>query len=87
MIRDNKIIEGELITDNIDRDKKNYREVESESQNSLNNLSPLKFLINIFKSKKNNPKEERKIREKLTEKQTDKMIEDSFPASDPPSTY
>lgn len=30
---------------------------------------------------------DKKIREHLTEKQIDKMIEDSFPASDPPSTY
>ncbi len=30
---------------------------------------------------------EREIRENLTERQIDKMIEDSFPASDPPSTY
>lgn len=30
---------------------------------------------------------DRKLRENLTEKQIDKMVEDSFPASDPPSTY
>lgn len=29
----------------------------------------------------------RKIRENLTEKEIDKMIDDTFPASDPPSTY
>ena len=87
MITDNKIIEGELIKENINEINKKYREVKPKSQNSLNNLTPLKFLMNIFKPKKNNLKEERKIREKLTEKQTDKMIKDSFPASDPPSTY
>ena len=32
-------------------------------------------------------KEERKMREELSEKQIDKTIKDSFPASDPPSTY
>jgi hypothetical protein len=30
---------------------------------------------------------ERKLREKLSEKQVDEMVADSFPASDPPSTY
>ena len=44
-----------------------------------------------FRSKKANQNQEdqksRKIREDLSEKQVDKMVEDSFPASDPPSTY
>lgn len=31
--------------------------------------------------------EDRKVRRRLNEKQIDKMIMDSFPASDPPSTY
>ena len=31
--------------------------------------------------------EEKDIRDQLSEKQIDHMIEDSFPASDPPSTY
>lgn len=30
---------------------------------------------------------ERKMRENMSEKKVDRMIEDSFPASDPPSTY
>jgi hypothetical protein len=30
---------------------------------------------------------EKKLREQLDEKQIDKMVEDSFPSSDPPSTY
>lgn len=30
---------------------------------------------------------EKELRETLSEKQIDRMIEDSFPASDPPSTY
>jgi len=30
---------------------------------------------------------DKKLREHLSECQIDKMIEDSFPASDPPSTY
>ncbi len=30
---------------------------------------------------------DRQLRDNLTEKQVDKMIADSFPASDPPSTY
>ena len=34
-----------------------------------------------------NAKKSRKIRDNLKEKQIDKMIKDSFPASDPPSTY
>ncbi len=31
--------------------------------------------------------QDKKIRENLSEQQIDKMIADSFPASDPPSTY
>ena len=31
--------------------------------------------------------DEKKLRDRLKEKQIDKMVEDSFPASDPPSTY
>jgi len=46
---------------------------------------------NNKKSKKNIREESahkaRKIRENLKEKQIDKMIDDSFPASDAPSTY
>lgn len=30
---------------------------------------------------------DKKIRENMSEKQIDKMVKDSFPASDPPSTY
>lgn len=30
---------------------------------------------------------EKEMRERLNERQIDKMIYDSFPASDPPSTY
>ncbi len=31
--------------------------------------------------------EDKKMRENMSEKQVDRMINDSFPASDPPSTY
>ena len=31
--------------------------------------------------------QEKELREQLTEREIDHMIEDSFPASDPPSTY
>lgn len=31
--------------------------------------------------------QEKELREHLSECQVDKMVEDSFPASDPPSTY
>jgi hypothetical protein len=31
--------------------------------------------------------EDKMLRESLSEKQIDKMLQDSFPASDPPSTY
>lgn len=30
---------------------------------------------------------DKKLREELDERQLDKMLKDSFPASDPPSTY
>jgi hypothetical protein len=39
------------------------------------------------KSKINSAQEARKMRENLTEKKIDKIVQDSFPASDPPSTY
>ncbi len=39
------------------------------------------------KKNKVSTKKYRKIRDTLSEKQIDKMINDSFPASDPPSTY
>lgn len=32
-------------------------------------------------------REDKKMRENLSERQIDKMVEASFPASDPPSTY
>lgn len=36
----------------------------------------------------NNPvKDDKELRRNLSEKQLDKMVSDSFPASDPPSTY
>lgn len=44
-------------------------------------------LARIFCRKKDHVEEEKQIRENLTEKQIDKMVKDSFPASDPPSTY
>jgi len=31
--------------------------------------------------------EDKKLRNSLSEQQIDKMVEDTFPASDPPSTY
>ena len=31
--------------------------------------------------------EDQKLCQQLSEKQIDRMVEDSFPASDPPSTY
>lgn len=39
------------------------------------------------KSKKEHAQKSREIRDNLTEKKIDKMIDDSFPASDAPSTY
>jgi hypothetical protein len=30
---------------------------------------------------------DKKLRKHLSERQIDRMVEDSFPASDPPSTY
>lgn len=32
-------------------------------------------------------REDRRLRENLCEEQLDHMVEDTFPASDPPSTY
>lgn len=33
------------------------------------------------------PRKDKALRSRLSEKQIDKMVMDSFPASDPPSTY
>ena len=47
-------------------------------------------ILNRFKTildYRNFSKKDRKLRENLSEKKIDKMVEDSFPASDPPSTY
>ena len=32
-------------------------------------------------------RQEKQMRDKLSEKKIDRIVEDSFPASDPPSTY
>jgi len=45
------------------------------------------FFYKIFGCKKNTAKEAIQMHENMTEKQVDKMVKDSFPASDPPSTY
>lgn len=47
----------------------------------------MSFFLKIFKSKKSNAAKDAEMRENLTEKQVDKMVKDSFPSSDPPSTY
>lgn len=44
-------------------------------------------LMNKHISRKECIREDKVLREQLTEKQIDKMVENSFPASDPPSTY
>ena len=45
----------------------------------VNNFNPF--------NAKNCAKDSRVMRENLSEKQLDKMLQDSFPASDPMSTY
>ena len=52
----------------------------SEKSNSSQNSQKDKTQTEIAKKS-------RKIRDDLSEKKIDKMIKDSFPASDPPSTY
>lgn len=47
----------------------------------------LDFFKNIFCFRCKTKKEDKKDHHKLTEKEIDKMVKDSFPASDPPSTY
>ena len=42
---------------------------------------------NDVKSKIHSANEARKMRKNLTEEKIDKILKDSFPASDPPSTY
>lgn len=46
-----------------------------------------RFFTKIFCRKRDIVKDEKEIRENLSEKKIDKMVKDSFPASDPPSTY
>jgi hypothetical protein len=50
-----------------------------------NFFSPLACLKRIFKP--NKAAKDHKMRKNLSEKQIDKTLKDSFPASDPPSTY
>ncbi len=48
------------------------------------------FLTGVFSCRKTHREclhEQKELRENLSEKQIDKMVADSFPASDPPSTY
>lgn len=46
-----------------------------------------RFFSKIFHCKRDSAKEAKEMREHLSEKQIDKTVKDSFPASDPPSTY
>ncbi|MCE3255775.1 MAG: hypothetical protein K0R25_1269 [Rickettsiaceae bacterium] len=73
-VKDMKIDEAKII-----------KEKESLSPKKENCVT--RFFTKIFCPKKNHIKEEKEVRENLTEKQIDKMVKDSFPASDPPSTY
>ncbi len=59
--------------------KKTVMQNFSEGKNQQN--------IKERKLKSKHAKEAEKIHKNLSEKQVDKMIKDSFPASDPPSTY
>jgi hypothetical protein len=45
------------------------------------------FTAHLCGNQKSQAYKDRKLREHLSERQIDKMVEDSFPASDPPSTY
>lgn len=47
----------------------------------------ISFFQKIFKSKKSVAVKDAEMRKHMTEKQVDKMVKDSFPSSDPPSTY
>lgn len=48
------------------------------------------FVTGVFSCTKTHREclqEHKELRENLSEKQIDNMVDDSFPASDPPSTY
>lgn len=44
-------------------------------------------ICKFFASPCTQARRDKRLRQKLSEQQVDDMIEDSFPASDPPSTY
>lgn len=44
-------------------------------------------LLCLHRRERSQARLDRKLRMHLSERQIDKMVEDSFPASDPPSTY
>lgn len=50
-------------------------------------LHKMRELIADEQSDEELHEQEKEIREDLNEKQIDHMVEDSFPASDPPATY
>jgi hypothetical protein len=54
-----------------------------KSESAVNLLKDPQFKTDRIKA----VQQSRKIREDLTEEQIDKSLKDSFPASDPPSTY
>ena len=45
------------------------------------------FMEGVCTGEYSQPHEDKELRENLSEKQVDNMVQDSFPASDPPSTY
>ncbi len=71
----------------MDTDNKTNNEPSATDKKSCSHKSFFECLKNLFSCKKKTLQEDKKIREDLTEKKIDKMVKDSFPASDPPSTY
>lgn len=45
------------------------------------------FLCGLWSKGKSQIRDDHKLRKYLSEQQIDSMVADSFPASDPPSTY
>lgn len=50
-------------------------------------ISFMQGLFEVSATRKTCRHQEKEMRSHLTEKQIDKMVADSFPTSDPPSTY
>ena len=86
--KDNKVETAKVILSGSDvkiKEPQNPEAVSSSKEICRKFCSPFSFLKKLFCPSR--AEADHKMRENLSEKQIDKTLKDSFPASDPPSTY